>query len=115
MISKLIPNLFSCPMHLHQILAPKIVDNEKSKKKLPSCMYDASYAHLVETNLKTQASSNMHEMLKEKVKKEFLYIFTKERYRTSSVGEFSSKRSVKDMHSTTNWKQLCCFAYVMKE
>ena len=33
-------------------------------------MYDDSHAHLVETNLKTQAS-NMHEKSKEKVKKEF--------------------------------------------
>ena len=60
MISKLIPDLLSCPTHLHGILSPKnIVENEKSKKKLPSCMYDDFHAHLVETNLKTD-ESNMH-------------------------------------------------------
>ena len=41
-------------------------------------MCDDFHAHLVETNLKTQAS-NMHEKWKEKVKKEFPYIFTEER------------------------------------
>ena len=55
----------------------KIVDNEKSKKKLPSHMYDDFFAQLVDTNLKTQAS-NMHEKSKEKVKKEFLFIFMEE-------------------------------------
>ena len=115
MISKLVFNLFSCPTHPHQIIAPKkIVDNEKSKKKLPSCMYGDFHAHLVETNLKTQAS-NMHEKPKDKVKKEFPYIFTEERYMTSKFTKFTSMRSVKDMDSTTCWKWLCCFAHVRKE
>ena len=72
-ISQLIPDLFSCPTHLYQTLAPKIDKNEQSKKKLPSQMYDNFYAHLVETNLKNQAL-NMPEKLKEKIKKEFPYI-----------------------------------------
>ena len=76
-------------------------------------MNDDFHAHLVETDLKTQAS-NMHELSMEKVKKEFPYIFMEERYRTSSVSEFTSMRSVKDMDSTTCWKRLCCFAYVKK-
>ena len=39
-------------------------------------MYEDFHAHLVETNLKTQAS-NVHEKMKEKVKKKFPYIFKK--------------------------------------
>ena len=77
-------------------------------------MNDDFHAHLVETDLKTQAS-NMHELSMEKVKKEFPYIFMEERYRTSSVSEFTSMRSVKDMDSITCWKWLCCFAHVMKK
>ena len=56
----------------------------------------------------------MYEKSKEKVKKEFPYIFTEERCRRSSVREITSMRSVKDMDSTTSWKRSCCFAYVMK-
>ena len=48
------------------------------------------------------------------MKKELHYIITEERYRTSSVREITSMRSVKDMNSITSWKWLCCFAYVMK-
>ena len=60
MISKLIPDLLSCPTHLHGNLAPKkVVEKERSKKKLPFCIYDDFHAHLVKTNLKTQ-KSNMH-------------------------------------------------------
>ena len=76
-------------------------------------MYDDFHTHLVETNLKTQAS-NMHEKSNEKVKKEFSYIFTEERDRTFSEREFTSMRSVKDMDSTTCSKRSCCFAYSMK-
>ena len=102
MISKFIPDLLSCPTHLHQILAPKkIVDNEKSIKKLPSYMYDDFHAHLVETYLKAQVS-NMHKELNEKMQKDFPYIFTKERCRTSSVREITLMRFVKDMDSPTS-------------
>ena len=62
-------------------------------------MHDDFHVHLVETNLKTQAS-NMHEMSKEKVKQEIHSIFKKERYMTSSVRKFTSMRSLKDMNST---------------
>ena len=75
-------------------------------------MHDDFHVHLVETNLKTQAS-NMHEKSMDKVKKEFPYIFTEEIYRTSSVKESTSTGSVKDMDQTTCWKRLCCFAYVL--
>ena len=54
-------------------------------------MYDNFHAYLVDTNLKTQAS-NMHEKSKEKVKKEFPYLFMEERYRTSSVSKFTTMR-----------------------
>ena len=101
MISKFIPNLLLCPTNIHEIIAPKeIVDYEKSKTKLPSCMYDDFHSHLVDTNLKTQAS-NMHEKLKEKVKIEFPFPLIEERYRTLTVSKFTSMRSVKDMDSTT--------------
>ena len=72
-------------------------------------MYDDYHAHLVEIILKMQAS-NIHEKSKEKVKKEFPYIFAEKRYRTSSVSGFTSMISVKDIDSTTCWKRLCCFA-----
>ena len=57
MISKLISDLLSCPTHFCGILAAKkfvVVEKEKSKKKLPSCMYYDFHAHLFETDLKTQ-------------------------------------------------------------
>ena len=79
MISKLVADLLSCFTNLCQIIAPKkIVNNERSKKKLPSPIHDDFHAHIVETNLKTQAS-NMHEESKEKVKKKFPHIFIEER------------------------------------
>ena len=47
-------------------------------------MYDDFHAHLVETNLKIQAS-NVHKNLMKKVKKEFPYIFTDERKRSEQI------------------------------
>ena len=70
MISKLIPDLLSCPTHLCGIL----------EKKRPSCMYNDFHAHLVETHLKTQEST-MHENFKEKLNRHFPYILKEERYR----------------------------------
>ena len=93
----------------HQILALKIVQNEKKKTKLPPCMYDNFHAHLVETYLKTQ-ESNMHG----KLTVHFPDIITGERYRTSMFREFTSMKSVKDMDSITSWRRLCCFACIMQ-
>ena len=91
----------------------EIVDNEKSKKKLPSCMYDDFHAHLVETNLKTQAS-NMHKIRRRRWRRNVLTSL--QRKDTGHlVSKFTSLRSVKDMDSITCWKWLCCFAHVMKE
>ena len=110
MISKLIPDLLSCPTHFYGIIAPKkFVEKEKNKKKLPSRIYDNFHAHLVETKLKTQ-ESNMHEKLKEKLKKHFPYILTEERYGTSMLIEFTSMKFVKGTASTTTCRRLCCFA-----
>ena len=74
MISNLISNLLSSPTHLCGILAPKkVVEKDKSRKKLPSCMFDDFHTHFVETNLKTK-ESNMHE----KLTMHFPGIFTEE-------------------------------------
>ena len=64
-------------------------------------MHDDFHAHKVETNLKTQ-ESNMHGM-HGKLRRSYPEIFTEEMYRTSSVREFTSMRSMKDMDSTTTW------------
>ena len=54
LISKLIPDLLLYPTHLCHILAPKkIFQQDKSKKKHPSCIFDDFNAHLVWTNLNT--------------------------------------------------------------
>ena len=75
-------------------------------------MYDDFHVHLVETNLKIQ-ESNMHGMHGE-LRRSYHEIFTKEMYRTSRFTEFNLMRSVKDIDSTTSWRRLCCFAYIMK-
>ena len=73
-------------------------------------MNDDFHAHLVGMNLKTQ-ESNMHEELKEMVKKYLPHLLTEERYGTSRFTEFTSMRSVKDMDSKSIQRRSCCFAY----
>ena len=72
-------------------------------------MHDDFHAHLVETNSTTQ-ESNMHG----KLMMCFPDIFTVERNGTSRFTESTSIISVKDMDSTTTWRKVCCFAYLMR-
>ena len=71
-------------------------------------MYDNFHAHLAWTNLKTQ-ESNMYRMLKEL----YPYIFTEETYMLHNDLEMISLKSVKDMDSSTNWRMLCFFAFIL--
>ena len=98
MIFILIPDLLSCPTHLCGILAPKkVVEKDKSKKKLPSCIYHDFHAHLVGTNLKTQESD-----MYEKMKQLLPFIYIKETYRHCKYSDFISMKTMKDMESSTN-------------
>ena len=75
-------------------------------------MYDVFHAHLFEINVKTQ-ESNMHG-LHGKLRRSYLEIYKEETYKKSRSTEFTLVRSVKDVDSTTTWKALCCFAFIMK-
>ena len=111
MISKLIADLLSCPTHLRSILAPKkVVEKEKSKKKLPSCMYDDFHAHLVWTNSKTK-ESNMNQKLKEF----HPYIYTEETYMLYKDSKIRLIKFFKDINSSTDWRRLCSFAFIFSE
>ena len=111
MISKLIPDLLSCPTHLFGILAlKKVIQKDKIKKKRSSHMYDDFHAHLVGTTIKAQ-ETNMHGELKGF----HPYIYTEETYKPSKLSDFTSLKSVKDMDSTTNWRRLCCFAFILRK
>ena len=50
-----------------------------------------------------------------KLRRSYPEILTEKTYMISRSTEFTSMRSVKDMESTTTiWKRLCYFAFVMK-
>ena len=91
MISEFIPYLYSCPTHLFGLLAPKkMIEKDKSKKKIPSYIHDDFHVHSVGTNSKTQ-QSNMHQ----KLKGLYPYIYTEKTYWISKSSDMITLRSEK--------------------